>query len=94
MTQKEAEAENDTMWYLDSGSSNHMCGHKHLFKDIKKIKDGHVSFRDTSKARVEGKRTICLLQKNDLIGSIQDVYYIPNLKENILSLGQLTEKGY
>ena len=26
--------------------------------------------------------------------SIQDVYYIPDLKTNILSMGQLTEKGY
>ena len=93
MTQKKADAENDTMWYLDSGASNDMCSHNHLFKEIKKIEDGHVSFGDASKVRVEGKGTISFLQKDDLIGSIQDVYYVPNLKENILSLGQLTEKG-
>ncbi|KAI5432846.1 hypothetical protein KIW84_020233 [Lathyrus oleraceus] len=85
---------NDNVWYLDSGASNHMCGHKHLFKEMRKIEDGNVSFGDASKVKVEGKGTIRYLQKNGLIGSIQDVYYVPNLKTNILSLGQLTEKGY
>ncbi|KAI5428968.1 hypothetical protein KIW84_033821 [Lathyrus oleraceus] len=85
---------NDNVWYLDSGASKHMCGHKHLFKEMRKIEDGNVSFGDASKVKVEGKGTIRYLQKDGLIGSIQDVYYVPNLKTNILSLGQLTEKGY
>ncbi|KAI5407342.1 hypothetical protein KIW84_053554 [Lathyrus oleraceus] len=85
---------NDNVWYLDSGASNHMCGHKHLFKEMRKIEDGNVSFGDASKVKVEGKGTIRYLQKDGLIGSIQDVYYVPNLKTNILSLGQLTEKCY
>ncbi|KAI5392272.1 hypothetical protein KIW84_076886 [Lathyrus oleraceus] len=81
---------NDNVWYLDSEASNHMCGHKHLFKEMRKIEDANVSFGDASKVKVEGKGTICYLQKDGLIGSIQDVYYVPNLKTNILSLGQLT----
>ncbi|KAI5418245.1 hypothetical protein KIW84_042753 [Lathyrus oleraceus] len=85
---------NDNVWYLDSGASNHMCGHIHLFKEMRKIEDGNVSFGDASKVKVEGKGTIRYLQKDGLIGSIQDVYYVPNLKTNILSLGQLTKKGY
>ena len=70
-----------------------MCGYKHLFKDMKRIEDGNVSFGDASKVKVEGKGTISYLQKDGLIGSIEDVYYVPDLKTNILSLGQLTEKG-
>jgi hypothetical protein len=94
MAQNEIKTNIDTMWYLDSGASNHMCGHKHLFKEMQKIEDGHVSFGDASKVKVEGKGRICYLQKDGLIGSIKDVYYVPDLKTNILSLGQLTEKGY
>jgi hypothetical protein len=94
MAQNDIKTNIDTMWYLDSGASNHMCGHKHLFKEMQKIEDGHVSFGDASKVKVEGKGRICYLQKDGLIGSIKDVYYVPDLKTNILSLGQLTEKGY
>jgi hypothetical protein len=94
LAQNEDNINNDTLWYLDSGASNHMCGHEYLFKKMQKIEDGHVSFGDASKVEVKGQGTVCYLQKDGLIGSIQDVYYVPNLKTNILSLGQLTEKGY
>ena len=50
---------NDSVWYLDSGASNHMYGHKHLFKEMKKkVEDCNVSFGDASKVKVEGKGTI------------------------------------
>jgi len=61
---------------------------------MKKIEDGHVSFKDASKVEDKGRGTVCYLQKDGLIGSLQDVYYVPDLKTNILSIGQLTEKGY
>ncbi|XP_020271910.1 golgin subfamily A member 3-like [Asparagus officinalis] len=82
------------MWYLDTGASNHMCGHKHLFVEMQKIEDGHVLFGDASKVRVKGRGKICFLQKDGKEGSIENVYYVPDLKSNILSMGQLLEKGY
>ena len=94
MAQDEENINNDTLWYLDSGVSNHVCGHEHLFKEMKKIEDGHVSFGDASKVEVKGRGMIHFLQKDGVMGSIQDVYYVPDLKTNILSMGQLTEKGY
>ena len=37
----------------------------------------------------------CLLHlKDGVMGSIQDVYYVPDLKTNILSMGKLTENSY
>lgn len=53
-----------------------------------------MSFGDASKIKVRGKETVWYFQKDGVIGSIEDVYYVPDLKTNILSLGQLTEKGY
>ena len=54
MAQDEENFNNETLWYLDSGASNHMCGHEHLFKEMQKIEDGHVSFGDASKVEVKG----------------------------------------
>ena len=94
MAQNEDNINNNTLWYLDSGVSNHMCGYEYLFKEMQKIEDGHVSFGNVSKVEVKGRVTVYYLQKDDLIRSIQDVYYVPDLKTNILSMRQLTEKGY
>jgi len=94
MAQNEVNINNDTLWYLDSGASNHICGHEYLFKEMQKIEDDHLSFGDASKVEVKGRGTVCYLQKDGLIVSLQDVYYVLDLKTNILSMGQLTEKGY
>ena len=49
MANDENDTNNETVWYLDTGASNHMCGHKHLFTEMRVIEDGHVSFGDASK---------------------------------------------
>jgi hypothetical protein len=61
MAQNEVKINNDTLWYLDSGASNHMCGQEYLFKEMQKIEDGHVSFGDALKVEVKGRGTICYL---------------------------------
>ncbi|GJR15369.1 retrovirus-related pol polyprotein from transposon TNT 1-94, partial [Tanacetum coccineum] len=47
--------DSESIWYLDTGACNHMCGHKHLFKELQVIKYGHVSFGDASKVQVKGR---------------------------------------
>jgi hypothetical protein len=94
MTCNDINTDSDTVWYLDTSASNHMCGHKRIFKEIREVEYGHVSFGDASKIQVKGQGTVHYLQKGGTEGSIEDVYYIPDLKRNILSMGQLMEKGY
>ncbi|KAE8691290.1 hypothetical protein F3Y22_tig00110890pilonHSYRG00631 [Hibiscus syriacus] len=55
MAQNEVNINNDTLWYLDSDASNHMSGHKYLFKEMQMIEDGHVFFGDASKVEVKGR---------------------------------------
>ena len=69
MAQDEENINNDTLWYLNSGASNHMCGHEYLFKEMQKIEDGHVSFGDASKVEVKGRGTIHFLQKDGVMGA-------------------------
>jgi hypothetical protein len=94
MAYKNIIPDSDTVWYLDTGASNHMCGHKHLFAEMQEVEDGHVSFGDASKVRVKGRGKIYFSQKDGKEGSIEDVYHVPDLKSNILSMRQLLEKGY
>ena len=93
MAQNNPNPGSDTVWYIDTGASNHMTGHKHLFEEMTEI-EGSVSFGDASKVKVKGRGKVKFLRKNGMVGIIENVYYIPDMKTNILSVGQLMEKGY
>nr|KYP52959.1 Retrovirus-related Pol polyprotein from transposon TNT 1-94 [Cajanus cajan] len=84
---------NNSIWYLDTGASNHMCGEESFFNELIKVKAGFVSFGDDSKVAVKGRGTIKFMQKDGRVGEIRNVYYVPELKNNILSMGQMMEKG-
>lgn len=86
--------DNESTWYMDTGASNHMSGHRHLFQNLKEGVCGSVSFGDASKVQVMGKGRIGFLLKNGRTGAVEDVYYVPEIKVNILSVGQLLQKGY
>ncbi|KAK8938543.1 hypothetical protein KSP39_PZI011604 [Platanthera zijinensis] len=79
-------------WYLDTGASNHMCGEKELFTSLEP-NGGEVSFGDASKISVEGRGVVAVVLNGKEV-LINDVFYVPGLRSNILSLGQLVEKGY
>ncbi|GJR08094.1 ribonuclease H-like domain, reverse transcriptase, RNA-dependent DNA polymerase [Tanacetum coccineum] len=83
-----------SIWYLDNGASNHMTGIKSHFRDIDENITGRIRFGDGSYVEIKGKGSILLGCRNHKQKIVSDVYYIPNLKSNILSLGQLTEIGY
>nr|GEW92370.1 zinc finger, CCHC-type [Tanacetum cinerariifolium] len=82
-----------SIWYLDNGASNHMTGTKSHFRDINERITGRIRFRDRSYVQIKGRGSILLGCKNNEQKIVSDVYYIPNLKSNIISLGQLTEIG-
>ncbi|GKE19518.1 hypothetical protein Tco_1427095, partial [Tanacetum coccineum] len=93
MANEEVAPEIDTIWYLDTAASNHMCGDKIFFVEMKEVVDGRVAFGDESKVRVKGRGTV-YFSYNVKETRIEDVYYVPAMKSNIISLGKLMEKGY
>ena len=56
LTLKEKDKDDCSSWYLNNinGASNHICGNKDKFIEIKKTVKGNVSFGDTSKIKLKG----------------------------------------
>ena len=82
------------MWYLDNGASNHMTGDKRYFRLLDDSITGKVKFGDESRIDFKGKESIEFIDRNGEVRMMTEVYYIPDLKSNIISLGQATESGY
>lgn len=78
--------ENEEVWFLDSGCINHMCGTKEWFVDFDESFRQNVKLGDDRRMVVEGRGSL-RLQINRLIHVISSVYYVPKLKNNLLSVG-------
>jgi hypothetical protein len=79
------------IWFLDSGCSNHMIGQKELFFDFDDSYRDSVKLGDDSRMSVMGRGSV-KLHINKIVYVISDVYYVPGLKTNLLSIGQLQQK--
>lgn len=88
-----SEPYNYDVWYLDTGATNHMSGSKSLFNGIDENCIGKVKFGDGSVVEVEDRGNVLLSCQNGEKKLLSNVLYIPKLKTNILSLGQLDELG-
>jgi hypothetical protein len=82
----------EELWYLDSGCSNHMCGKKECFSDLDASFRESVKLGNNSSMAVYGKGNI-RLRVNGIDQIITGVFYVPELKNNLLSIGQLLQKG-
>ncbi|XP_074361123.1 uncharacterized protein LOC141701346 [Apium graveolens] len=81
------------IWYLDNGASNHMTGQRSKFKMLDECVKGQVKFGDGSMVEIKGKGTVSLKCKTGEERELHEVFFIPSLCNNIISLGQLSEAG-
>ena len=79
------------VWFLDSGCSNHMTGERGWFTELDESFKHSVRLGNSSRMAVQGKGNI-RFEVEGLTQVVTDVYYIPNLTNNLLSIGQLQEK--
>jgi GAG-pre-integrase domain len=69
-----------------------MSGFKHLFEDLDESYKKAVKLGDDKEIRVEGKGRV-VVQASHNTWVLHDVYYIPQLSQNLLSIGQMLESG-
>ncbi|KAI5438107.1 hypothetical protein KIW84_024012 [Lathyrus oleraceus] len=85
-------ATRDEVWFLDSGCSNHMSGYRKWFIELDQSFRHNVKLGNDSKLVVMGKGKI-RMKIDGRVMVITEVFYIPDLKSNLLSIGQLQERN-
>ena len=78
-------------WFLDSGCINHMYGKKDYFSDFDGTFHDSVKLGNNTSMSVLGKGNV-RLKVNEMTQIITRVFYVTELKNNLLSIGQLQEK--
>ena len=83
--------EDKDAWVLDTGASNHTTGRLEALASLDASVRGTVRFGDGSLVEIEGIGSVVLQTKKEGHKVLTEVYYIPKLKSNIVSLGQLED---
>jgi hypothetical protein len=78
-------------WYVDSGFSKHMTGDKDKFLTLKKERDGSISFGNDNSAKIIGRGTIKIGNKE---AKEENVLLVEDMKHNLLSISQMCDQGH
>lgn len=84
----------EVMWYLDTGCSNHMSGNRASFVNLDDTVKSSIRFGDNRMVKDEGIGSVRIRKNDGKLCTITDVLYVPSMKSNLISLGQLLEKEY
>jgi len=79
-------ADKENTWYLDSGCNNHMCGNREYLFDFDGSFKNLVKLGNNLSLSVVGKGNI-RLQVKETTQVITSMFYVPDLKINLLSIG-------
>jgi hypothetical protein len=87
-----AQESSKEVWFLDSGCSNHMSRSKEMFATMDDSIKSEVKLGNDHRVSVMGKGSINIRTKQGEEKHISDVYYVPGLQHNLISIGQLVQK--
>ncbi|KAK2407061.1 hypothetical protein QL285_042720 [Trifolium repens] len=81
-------------WYLDTGCSSHMTSHREWLINFNSSSKTKIKFADNRTIPAEGVGVVLITSKKGNQALIIGVLYVPAMKTNLLSMGQLLEKGF
>ena len=81
-------------WVLDSACSHHMSPNMECFTNLKIVKGGAVHVGNGIVCEKMGFGDVRLKLHDGTIKKLTDVWYVPDLMLNLISLGALESKGF
>ena len=71
-----------------------MSGNIEMFSNLDESAKSEVTLGTDNKVFVMGKGRVNILTKKGEKKCISNVFFVPDLKHNLISIGQLMQKGY
>ena len=79
---------------MDSGASFHTTPHREIIQNYATCDFGKVYLADGSALDVVGMGDARILLPNGFVWLLEKVRHIPNLRRNLISVGQLDDEGH
>jgi len=90
-------ADMQSVWYVDSGATSHMCGNRDFFTRLDERHTGQIVLADGQKLSSFGVGEgilQCVTDSGETTRvKLLDVLYVPQLKGNLISVKKMTNKG-
>jgi hypothetical protein len=80
-------------WVVDSGASFHATPHRKHFLDYVQGDFGQVHLGDDAPCKIVGMGKVQIKKKNGNQWLLKEVRHVPDLRKNIISIGQLESEG-
>jgi hypothetical protein len=74
-------------WCLDTGATHHMTGRREFFIELDSDVQGSIKFGDASNVEIKGVGSVIFAAESGEHRLLTGVYYIPALRNSIISLG-------
>jgi hypothetical protein len=81
-------------WLLDFGASHHMCPHRSWFSSYQVVDGGIVLMGNNVPCKTVGVGSIKIKMFDGIVRTLTEVRHVPELKNNLISLGVLDSGGY
>lgn len=81
-------------WLLDSACSHHMCFNRDWFDTYQSIDGRFVYMGDDFPNEVMGIGSVRIKMHDGIIRTLAKVRHVPDMKNNLISLGTLDSQGY
>ena len=94
MAKHEARDEENSVWLVDSGYSNHMTSQRSLFRELDETQKQSVKLGYNKEPKVKGQETIAIKTQQGEVKLLHNVQFVPNLAHNLIGVGQLLTNGY
>ena len=86
---------NTKEWWVDTGSTRHVCLDKKMFSSYHSIDNGEQLFiGNSSSSKVEGQGKVVLKMTLGKELTLNDVLHVPEIRKNLVSRSLLSKKGF
>ena len=90
---KKTTPKSDEVWYIDSGTSNHMTSHKECFSYLETpMQPGVVATGDDTLHPIKNVGEVPLSHVGQK-GKLMNVLHVPTITKNLVSVGQIIDQG-